>query len=146
MSEMQALSQQSTSENPGITIMRCTVAILLGIHGVTRALTGGVSAFGEFLSGQGLPAGTTIAWVITIFEIIGAVALLSRRAVIPVAALFIIELAMGIVMVHFREGWFVVGGGRNGMEYSVLLIMGLLSVLISTWRTNRRQLATPSTT
>lgn len=26
------------------------------------------------------------------------------------------------------EGWFVVGAGRNGMEYSVLLIMVLIAV------------------
>ena len=29
---------------------------------------------------------------------------------------------MGIILVHLREGWFVVGGGRNGVEYSVLLV------------------------
>lgn len=35
---------------------------------------------------------------------------------------------MGIVLVHAPEGWFVVGLGRNGMEYSVLLIVCLLSL------------------
>ena len=34
---------------------------------------------------------------------------------------------MGIVLVHAPSGWFVVGGGRNGMEYSVLLIAVLLA-------------------
>ena len=36
--------------------------------------------------------------------------------------------ATGIVMVHAPNGWFVVGGGRNGAEYSVLLIVALLCV------------------
>ena len=36
--------------------------------------------------------------------------------------------AVGIAMVHAREGWFVVGAGRNGAEYSVLLIVCLLCV------------------
>lgn len=46
-------------------------------------------------------------------------------AVRPLALCFAAELMMGIVLVHAREGWFVVGGGRNGVEYSVALI-GLL--------------------
>jgi putative oxidoreductase len=33
---------------------------------------------------------------------------------------------MGILLVHRHDGWFVVGGGRNGVEYSVLLIAVLL--------------------
>ena len=34
----------------------------------------------------------------------------------------------GIILVHAAEGWFVVGLGRNGMEYSVLLIGCLVLV------------------
>lgn len=37
----------------------------------------------------------------------------------------------GILLVHAREGWFVVGGGRNGMEYSVLLISSLIALIVS---------------
>lgn len=126
------LSEQSTTEDAGIKVLRYTLAILLGIHGVTRVVIGGVNGFGEFLLSQGIPAGVAIAWAITIFELLGSVALLIRRWVLPVAALFIVELAVGIKMVHLQEGWFVVGAGRNGMEYSVLLILGLVSVLVST--------------
>ena len=39
-----------------------------------------------------------------------------------VALLFVAQLAFGIELVHAPDGWFVVGGGRNGMEFSVLLI------------------------
>ena len=38
--------------------------------------------------------------------------------------------AMGILLVHAPEGWFVVGAGRNGMEYSVLLIASLALVAL----------------
>jgi putative oxidoreductase len=34
----------------------------------------------------------------------------------------ILILVMGIVLVHYPEGWYVVGGGRNGVEFNVLLI------------------------
>ena len=36
--------------------------------------------------------------------------------------------AMGLILMHLPAGWFVVGLGRNGMEYSVLLIIALLCV------------------
>lgn len=43
---------------------------------------------------------------------------------------------MGIILVHRYDGWFVVGGGRNGMEYSVLLIS---SLFIVAWGSGSRQ-------
>ena len=36
---------------------------------------------------------------------------------------------MGIVLVHGPEGWFVVGMGRNGVEFSVLLLAALASFI-----------------
>lgn len=41
---------------------------------------------------------------------------------------------MGIVLVHYQEGWFVVGGGRNGMEYNFLLICVLISIYFQTFQ------------
>ena len=41
-------------------------------------------------------------------------------------------------MVHAKAGWFVVGAGRNGMEYSVLLIVCLLALA---WRDLPQRLA-----
>ncbi len=35
---------------------------------------------------------------------------------------------MGLILVHVPAGWFVVGLGRNGLEYSVPLIIALLCV------------------
>jgi putative oxidoreductase len=118
-------------EDRGITILRLVLAILLGIHGLYRGYTGGAKFFGTYLTEAGLPLGSVIAWSITSFEVIGMVMLLWRRFVIPVSLIFIFILLTGIVMAHAREGWFVVGGGRNGVEYSVLLISSLLALIVS---------------
>lgn len=61
-------------------------------------------------------------------EIAGGLTLSAGWLVRPLCAWFVIQLLAGIVLVHGREGWFVVGGGRNGVEYSVLLIVCLLAV------------------
>jgi putative oxidoreductase len=126
------LNAKLSVEDRGITILRFVVAILLGIHGIYRGWTGGAKFFGDYLTEAGLPLGIVIAWSITIFEIFGMALLLLRHWVIPVALVFIFILSAGIVMVHAREGWFVVGGGRNGVEYSILLIASLTALSVST--------------
>ncbi len=126
-------------EDSGIGILRIGVAILLGIHGVTRIVIGGVVPFGEFLNLKGFPMGRGLAWAITGFEIVAALLLLMGQFIIPTSLLFIIELTMGIVLVHASEGWFVVGAGRNGVEYSVLLIVSLFALIVSTRNRARRK-------
>jgi uncharacterized membrane protein YphA (DoxX/SURF4 family) len=42
-----------------------------------------------------------------------------------------VELIAGIYLVHASAGWFVVGAGRNGMEFSVLLILCLTVIAMS---------------
>lgn len=109
--------------------IRLLVAGIMVTHGSYRALNEGfVPGFGGFLTEQGLPAGRAIAWGITAWEILGGLALATGRLVRPIALLFAAELAFGIVLVHAREGWFVVGGGRNGMEFSALLIGCFLAI------------------
>jgi len=101
------------------------------IHGAARAYYGGVKPFGGFLTSVGFPFGLAIAWGITIFELVGSVLLSVGLFVTPIAMIFALELLMGIVLVHSKAGWFVVGLGRNGMEYSVLLIAVMLALAYS---------------
>jgi putative oxidoreductase len=123
-------------QNPqhlGIVLLRVTIALMMVIHGVTRIRLGGVTGFGGFLAENHVPLGVAVAWVLTLVEIGGGVALALGYGVIWLCAWFAIQLAMGIALVHFKEGWFVVGAGRNGMEYSVVLIAGLVSIALTHW-------------
>lgn len=119
---------------PPLQVLRVVLGLLLGTHGVYRALSGGVEPFGSFLTASGLPLGLLIAWLVTVFEAFGSLLLVGGRFLSFVIPGFVLILGTGIVMVHAREGWFVVGGGRNGTEYSVLLIVALLVVLFSSRR------------
>ena len=114
----------------GITIVRIVAAAMMIIHGTFRVFDGGVAGFGGFLGSQGMPAGVAVAWLMTIVEIAGGFLLVAGRFVRPLCAWFILELLAGIALVHFKEGWFVVGGGRNGIEYSVLLIVCFTAVAL----------------
>lgn len=122
----------------GIVLLRITVALQLMIHGVTRIAIGGVAGFGGFLTDNHIPVGTAVAWAITCGEILGGATLAAGFFVIPLSCLFALELLLGIGLVHFREGWFVVGAGRNGMEYSVVLIAALASTALTHFSKSNR--------
>jgi putative oxidoreductase len=107
-------------------VLRTVLAGLVAAHGYTRLLNGEVSVFGEWLSTQHIPLPLAVAWAVTLSEVVGSLLLMVGRWVFPVAILLSVIYAVGIAMVHAHSGWFVVGGGRNGAEYSVLLIVALL--------------------
>jgi putative oxidoreductase len=114
-----------------LTLLRVGTALLLLIHGVARTYLGIVDDFGVVLTGWGFPAGFALAWAITAIEIAGGLSLAAGYLVRPLAAWFILQLVMGIYLIHGRVGWFVVGAGRNGMEFSVLLIVCLVAIAIN---------------
>lgn len=116
-------------------LLRLTLAGLIGAHGLARWHADAVRPFGAWLGAQGWPAGLALAWGITALEVAGPLLLVAGRAVRPLCLAFVALYAMGIVLVHAPAGWFVVGLGRNGAEYSVLLIVCLL---LLAWQTPSR--------
>jgi len=120
-----------------LTVLRWLLAGLIAIHGWFRFLSGGYAPFGEFLTLQGFPLGGWIAIAVTAYEIIGTPLLAMGRAVLPLCLGYVGIYLMGIALVHYPAGWFVVGAGRNGMEYSVLLVACLLLVAWQYWPARR---------
>ena len=112
-------------------ILRSAVAIILLIHSIPGMFNNGVNDFGNlYLNQIGFaPVGVYLAWMIKISHVVCAVLLLLNKFIKPAAIVTIFILIMGIVLVHFKEGWFVVGGGRNGVEYNFLLICVLVAIM-----------------
>ncbi|AKC88187.1 hypothetical protein WQ53_04995 [Pseudoxanthomonas suwonensis] len=109
-------------------MVRWVLAALIFIHGVARVAADGVVPFGAFLETRGFPFGLGLAWLVTVFELAAAPLFAWGRAVAPIALVFSAIYACGIWLVHAPAGWFVVGLGRNGAEYSVLIIACLLAI------------------
>lgn len=110
---------------------RVVLSLLLIIHGVVRLSVGGALHFGAYLEEEGIPAGNIIAYLLTFFEIVGGCLLALRVCTKWIVPVFLIEIILGLIMVHAKEGWFVVGYGRNGSEYSVLIIISLVLIWFS---------------
>ncbi|MBK7289358.1 MAG: DoxX family protein [Chitinophagaceae bacterium] len=123
-------------------LLRFAVAVILLAHGIPGMIDGGVNDFGKFyLNESGFsPIGVPLAWAIKLSHIAAAICLLTNRFIKPAAIITILVLIMGIIMVHFKEGWYVVGGGRNGMEFNFLLIFVLLSFVFPNGFTKKNKI------
>ncbi|QSB25041.1 DoxX family protein [Flavobacterium sp. CLA17] len=112
-------------------LLRITIAIILLNHSVFGMFNNGINDFGNlFLNQIGFaPYGVLLAWLIKLSHVVAAVLLLLNKYVKLAGFVTILVLIMGIILVHFQEGWFVVGGGRNGMEYNFLLIIVLVAIM-----------------
>lgn len=119
------------SSSRSLTVLRTTVGLLLAAHGIMRLSAGTVNGFGEFLNAKGFIIGPAIAWFLTIFEMAGGLLMATGFFVRPIAAVFMIEIAVGIILVHAKNGWFVVGYQSGGVEYSVLILFSLLTIAAS---------------
>lgn len=101
------------------------------MHSIPGMFNNGVNDFGNFyLNTVGFaPFGLIIAWIIKLSHLATAILLLLNKYIKPAIIVTIFILITGIIMVHFKEGWFVVGGGRNGVEFNFLMICVLLTLL-----------------
>ena len=115
----------------GLILLQIAVAVILLTHSVCVIFNNGINDFGNlYLNQIGFaPFGLFLAWSIKLSHIVAAILLILNKYVRAAGFVTIFILIMGIVLVHFQEGWFVVGGGRNGVEYNFLLICVLLAIM-----------------
>lgn len=120
-------------------LLRIASSIILFMHSIPGIIHHSVPDFGGYLDQSGFaPLGMVLAWGIKLSHIASAICLLINRWIKPACIVTIIILIAGIFMVHLPHGWFVVGGGSNGIEFNFLLIAVLLTIIFpSGWRLPR---------
>ena len=113
-------------------VLRVTLAAVFFMHGIPSIVTGAVNNFGnQHLNTMGFaPIGLPLAWAIKLSHVACAILLILNRYTRLIAIVTIPILVTGIIMIHAAQGWFVVGEGRNGVEFNVLLISVLLYLAI----------------
>jgi putative oxidoreductase len=112
-------------------ILRSMMALVFLSHGITRTVADRVTPFGKAFDAWGWPFGIYWAWGVTLWELVGGGLLLLGVKPRIVALIFVVQMVFGIWLVHWKHGWFVVGHGFNGVEYSVTLIAALLATALT---------------
>jgi putative oxidoreductase len=110
------------------TVLRCSVALVFFLHAAVRIANGTIPQFAGFLESAGLPFGKAIVIAITVFEIAGSVLLAIGVWVRLISAGLFVLLLIGIVLIHWANGWFVGEHGVGGVEYSFVLMVALMVV------------------
>lgn len=112
-------------------VLRFALAIVFGMHSVPSFLTGDVIEFGkDYLAALGFGIfGVPLAILVKSIHLFSIVTLLTNRYLKITIISNAIILLFGIYFVHFTEGWYVVGGGRNGVEFNFIL----LAILMYLW-------------
>lgn len=111
-------------------LLRMVMGIIFFTHGAARLYYDSVSDFGSYLDAQGFMIGILLAWVITIGEIVFGTMLAVGFKVRYCVIFHAIVVISGMFLIHIPQGWFVVGHGSGGVEYS-LLILAVLIFLFS---------------
>jgi putative oxidoreductase len=113
-------------------LIRFALAIIMMMHSVPSFITMEVLNFGsEFLAHKGFGTfGIPLAIFIKLIQLLSIPALILDKYLKLFSVLNICILLTGIIMIHYNEGWYVVGGGSNGVEFNFLLIFIFLSFII----------------
>ena len=113
-------------------VLRLALAIILFMHSIPGMFNGGINDFGNlYLNQIGFdPFGVYLAWAIKLSHVCAAILFIINKYIKWAAWPTLFILVVGIFMVHLEHGWFVVGGGQNGVEFNFLLIAVILHLLI----------------
>jgi putative oxidoreductase len=109
-----------------LLVLRVMVSVCMIAHASQRFYFNSINGFGDFLNAKGFLIGVPLAWGITLFELIGGLAMLLNYFTKWIPLVWAVQLLMGIILVHAKNGWFVVGPSTGGVEYSLLLIVSSL--------------------
>jgi putative oxidoreductase len=112
-------------------LLRFALIVIMIMHGITSFVDMSVIDFGNALTdvfGFGV-MGIPMAIMVKAIHVLTIPALLLNKYLKPMALLNIIIFIMGIVLIHWKNGWYVVGGGTGGIEYNFLLIFSFATFL-----------------
>lgn len=108
--------------------LRITTAALFMAHAIVRIADNTIPQFARFMETHGFPHGAAWVWAITTYEICAGTLIVLNRGVRWAASGLAVIAAVGIVIIHRHNGWFVGEHGTGGSEYSVALLAMLLVV------------------
>ncbi len=114
-----------------LIFLRIALILVMLTHSLSGMFDGSINGFGtQYLDKVGFaPIGLPLAWFIKLSHIVCALSLALDKYTKIMSWITIFILVMGIFMVHLPNGWFVVGGGTNGIEYNVVLILAFLTII-----------------
>lgn len=111
-------------------LIRIGLSVIMFMHSIPSIISGDVLSFGkDYLGHQGFGfLGLPVAILIKTTHLLSIYTLLVNRFIKWTIIFNCIIFLVGIYMIHWQNGWYVVGGGRNGIEFNFLLLVCFMSL------------------
>lgn len=116
----------STKQACGLTVLRIAVAIVFLMHGGQKLFVLGFHNVTGMMSFLHIPLPHLSAIVVTLVEFIGGLMLLFGAGTRLAALLLAIDMAVAILKVHLKGGFFL----PAGYEFALTLLLANIALLI----------------
>jgi putative oxidoreductase len=113
-----------------LIILRFGIGVTFIFHGYPKLLPSGPGGFAGFLHSLGFPAPLFFAWVVSIVEFFGGIAMILGFLVRYVGALMVIEMIVTTVRVKLRAGVGFISPKGTGWELDFLLLIIALTLAL----------------
>ena len=124
----------------GLLPLRMVIGYGFLAHGLAK-WNRGPANFGKLLLQIGVPLPTATAWVVTMLEIVGGLALLAGVLVAIVSIPLIVSMLVAMFTVHLRYGFSAINTigltangpvfGPPGIEVNLLYIAGMIALVVA---------------
>jgi putative oxidoreductase len=111
----------------GIAALRWIVGVVFLVHGSQKLFVYGFHGVAQSLAQAGIPLASVAAVVLTLVEFLGGIALILGALTRWAAALLAINMAVAVLAVHAKHGFFL----PAGYEYALTLLVANLSLMLA---------------
>jgi putative oxidoreductase len=119
--------QTSTRTAVALTILRIVIGAVFMMHGYQKWFVMGIPGVTGFFTSVGAPVPAVSAYVVATVELVGGALLILGAFTRLVAIPLIIDMAMAIILVHAKNGFFL----PTGVEFVGTLMTGALVLAIA---------------
>lgn len=95
----------------GITLLRVVVGLAFFMHGQQKLFQMGVGNVAGFFGSLGIPAPDLAAWIVSLVETFGGLALILGLGVRVVGVLLAADMLVAMLVFHRPNGFFISDGG-----------------------------------
>jgi len=136
---------ESDRNGLGLFVLRLALGLIFLLHGWMNFVAGEDAFVHEMLVMAGWSAPPFLVWVISLFELVGGLALIVGIYAREAASLLTVEMVTAVALFHVRQGFFIVAVPNvplaYGFEYHVALVGGLVCVALAgpgAWALSKR--------
>jgi putative oxidoreductase len=121
-----------------VDLVKLVVCAIIFTHGAHRYLHGEIAPLGNALAEFGFPFPQAQAQLVNLAETGGVLLIALGVLVRTMCAVLILIFATGIALIHWQLGFFIIGPGEGGWEFSALLIACFAAVALDYWPNGER--------